>query len=349
MIEMPPRRKPVPVDAQRNRRTAARRWAKLALAATLTLVGLPLARADDPPTQPLPEMSNEEAWNRLPQQPRPLPAWARALAGPLPRTTAGMLHLDFVHRAQDPLDPQLRAKLRWTAADANRCAYGRRYAEADLRRAGASEAQIANLTSDGAPLDPAEHRALAFARKLSLAAAAITDDEVAELVADFGPEKVVAIVHTLAFANFQDRILLALGTEVEPEGPLAPADVWSDPQNLAKIVAPPRRQWPQAAAAPPSVVQPDWAPRGLDDLHAALERQQARSPRIQPPSARVLAANVPARDAQIVWSRVSYGYQPQLTGAWFDCLRAFHEESQLDPVFGNSLFLVVTRQNDCFY
>ena len=74
-----------------------------------------------------------------------LPTWARATARDLPRTTAAMLDLDRLHRTKSPLGPSLRGKMRWVAADANRCEYARATAEADLRRAGVSEAEIADL------------------------------------------------------------------------------------------------------------------------------------------------------------------------------------------------------------
>src|SRR5262245_8447665 len=76
-----------------------------------------------------PAASAEEAWSRLPLAAPPLPAWARTLAGPLPRTTAAMLELDHLHRAKSPLGPVLAGKMRWMAADAIGCEYGRRYAE----------------------------------------------------------------------------------------------------------------------------------------------------------------------------------------------------------------------------
>jgi hypothetical protein len=85
-------------------------------------------------------LSNEAAWKRLPTAVQgvgqPLPAWARALAASLPRTTAAMLELDCLHRARSPLDGKLRSKLRWVAAHAHRCSYSEAWAAADLRRTG---------------------------------------------------------------------------------------------------------------------------------------------------------------------------------------------------------------------
>src|SRR5262249_43155093 len=105
----------------------------------LHLLDRPAAR----PGARLPLPGDAQAWKRLPARARPpLPAWARALAGPLPRTTAAMLRLDYLHRARNPLDARLRAKVRWVAARANGSAYGQAYALADLKRAGASAAEV---------------------------------------------------------------------------------------------------------------------------------------------------------------------------------------------------------------
>jgi hypothetical protein len=51
----------------------------------------------------------------------------------------------------------------------------------------------------------------------------------------------------------------------------------------------------------------------------------------------------------ILWSRVCYGYQPELTDAWFDCAMAFREEARLDRVFVQCIFWVVTQSLQCFY
>ncbi|HUG92808.1 MAG TPA: hypothetical protein VML55_18345, partial [Planctomycetaceae bacterium] len=58
----------------------------------------------------VPLLSNEEAWDHLPECPdgrdRPLPNWARALAQALPHTTAAMLELDHLYRTTAELDPK---------------------------------------------------------------------------------------------------------------------------------------------------------------------------------------------------------------------------------------------------
>src|SRR3954471_22964322 len=65
----------------------------------------------------------------------PLPAWARVTAATLPRTTATILELDDLHRTKSPLDPKLRAMVRWVVAEANRCRQSQTVAVFDLKRA----------------------------------------------------------------------------------------------------------------------------------------------------------------------------------------------------------------------
>jgi len=81
------------------------------------------AAALEPETARVPLLNDEDAWKRLPAVVsgggQRLPAWARALAGSLPRTTAAMLDLDRIHRTKSPLGPLLRGKMRWVAARAN--------------------------------------------------------------------------------------------------------------------------------------------------------------------------------------------------------------------------------------
>src|SRR5262245_38730539 len=148
-----------------------------ALTAAVLAAWIGSAAAAEPPAPRFPTLSNDEAWRLLPRENPPLPAWARVLAGSLPRTTALQPELDLVQRAQNPLDPVLRGKLRWVAADANRCDYGRRYAETDLHKAGLTALQLEKLGSDWDTLPEAERAALNFARKMTKAAYTVTDEE----------------------------------------------------------------------------------------------------------------------------------------------------------------------------
>ncbi len=304
---------------------------------------------------PLPK--DADAWKRLPAAEKgggqPLPAWARALADALPRTTAAMLELDYLHRQRSPLDAQLRGKMRWVAAHANRCRYGEAYAAADLRRAGVGGAAVEALAGDFSELPEEERAALVFARKMTLAADTVTDEEVAGLIKRYGEKQVVAMVMLLAYANFQDRLLLALGLSPEPGGPLPPLDVRFSRGGAADV---PTRPAPRAVAARSSKRPADdgWDQLDFADLQGRLERQRGRPGRIAVPSWEDVRRGLPkdypqARPVRIKWSLVCLGYQPELAAAWSACTRAFGEEAKQDRVFEESLFWVVTRSLDCFY
>jgi hypothetical protein len=175
-------------------------------------------------------------------------------------------------------------------------------------------------------------------------------------VAEFGTDQVVAMVHTLAWANFRNRILLALGTQLEPDGPFAPFDLQLDPVERNKLATPARPVWKDViggANTPASILTKlDWRNQTDDDLLRSLESQKARKPRIALPDLSKLdklPADTKARTTKIIWSRVSMGYQPLLTQAWFETMGTFQKEAQLDPVFSNSMFWVITRSNECFY
>src|SRR5262249_3630602 len=128
-----------------------------------------------PPRFPTP--TSEAAWQLLPRVDPPLPAWARMLAPAMPRTTASMLELDALHRARNPRGAALAGRLRWIAADAIGCEYGRRYAELDLKSAGVSEAEMGWLRAGRTEASSADRALYAWARKMSTEAHAITDEE----------------------------------------------------------------------------------------------------------------------------------------------------------------------------
>ena len=303
------------------------------------------------PFTPFPPLTHADAWSRVPAETPPLPLWARMTMESLPLTTLLQLRLDALHRTENPLGKELSARLRWTVADANRCHYAKQAAEADLKGAGLGAHALQQL-ADLDRLDEPERSALAFARRLTLSAASITDDEVAALVAAFGPDDVVAIVLTVAFANFQDRMYLALGLTGEADGAIPPLRVHVAPDAVVDVparIAPDddadRREIAAGAAG-------TWSPHSFDELQELLEKQKARTPRLPEPDATRLAHFPRPERAQIsrtVWGRMSRGYQPVLALAWAEAMRSFGREAKLDPVLANSVFWVVTRTSDCFY
>jgi alkylhydroperoxidase family enzyme len=302
-----------------------------------------------------PLLDNAQAWKSLPPAKkgsgRRLPAWARILARSLPETTAAMLHLDYLHRVRSPLDPILRSKIRWVAATANRCEYTRLQAEADLVRAGLSTKAINALKTDPASSED-ERRILAFARKMTLAANTVTDEEMQRLIKKHGEKQVVAMVLLLAWSNFQDRLFLSLGVTPELENPLPPFECVFDKFERQPV---PRRG---GSAVPPQVAQPDLGPDWFNmkfrDLQGKLEQQRSRQPRIRVPSWDELIKVMPEaakrkNPLRIRWSLVAAGYQPDLTKAWFACTGGFANDSAMDRVLEESIFWVVTRTLACFY
>jgi hypothetical protein len=266
-----------------------------------------------------------------------------------------MLHLDYVQRAKNPLGPDVAGKLHWLAADTLGCGYGKRYAEADLRRANVDPNDFIKNASDPSKMPETERIVVEFARKMTRAAKAVTDEEVARLLDLFGPEKVVAMVHALAWANFQNRVVIGLGIQVEPDGPLPPSDPQFDKAELAKQIAPARPPWKQVQQAKVSLAaipRLDWQEHSGTELACAVELQKSRQPRIpmlDPSRLAGLPPEVKARALKVAWSNVSMGYQPLLTQSWFETMGLFQQEAQLDSVFSNSMFWIITRSNECFY
>jgi alkylhydroperoxidase family enzyme len=306
----------------------------------------------------VPTIENREAWLRLPPVEKGagqrLPAWALALVPSLPRTTAAMLELDYLHRARSPLDPKLRAAMRWVAAHANRCAYTEAYAAADLRRAGVDDRAIRDLAGDHAQRPAAEKAALAFARQMALAAGKVTDEDMAQLIKLHGDKQVVAMVLLLAHASFQDRLVNTLGLAVEEGGPLPPTEICF--ARKPAQAAPTPRVPPERSSAPAAAQAEDeqWPALDFGQLQEAMARQKARQPRIAVPGWEVVRQYLPPtypkdRPLRIRWSLVCLGYQPELATAWGACLRSFAEESRQDRVFEESLFWVITRTLQCYY
>lgn len=323
----------------------------VAILALMLSAGWATAQPDPtPPTRPFPIVGNDDAWAKLPRDNPPLPPWARIAVAPLPRTTARMLELDYFHREKNPLGAELSARLRWAAADALGSDFGKATAEADLRRAGVPARVLAKL-GDKDTLAPDVRVAVAFARKLTTAGHAIADAEFAELLKVYGPEKVTAIVHTVAYANFHNRIVLGLGAAGDP---VPPVDAKFAPERLAKVPTPARPPWDdlKSVKAGGLSVRVEWGQAGVDELNLALEKQKERKLRMPLPDPSRFK-DLPPRErdqaGRITWNTVSAGYQPEMTRVWFAALSAFYEESKVDRVFTNSMFWVVTRTNDCFY
>jgi hypothetical protein len=254
-----------------------------------------------------------------------------------------MLELDYLHRERNPLPPALRGKLRWVAANVNRCRYSETCALADLHRAGIDDAGIEALVDNPESLPARERAALTFARKLTRAASTVTDAEVANLLDHYGEKQVVAMVLLLAHANFQDRLFLALDIQNEDGEVRPPLEVRfteGGPAPRREIVTP----GPVVRAAKPTKPAREDGPErqvlDLSQLKGGLEAQRNRRSRIPLPAGEV---------GQINWGLVCRIYQPELAAAWGRCGHAYDLETDQDPILNQSVFWVVTHTVGCFY
>ena len=177
-----------------------------------------------------------------------------------------------------------------------------------------------------------------------------------ELIALFGEKKLTAIVQLLAYANFQDRLLLALDLPIDPGGPPAPPEIRFAKGAPAPPVPPRKKiEGRPAPAVPERLDDPEWLSLDLEDLQKNLTSQRARPSRIRVPAWEEVVKAMPAgspppkNPVRIQWSLVCMGYQPELAAAWSACTSAFRDEAKQDRVFEESLFWVVTRTIHCFY
>ncbi len=92
--------------------------------------------------------------------------------------------------------------------------------EADLRAEVPDAAQVDLLQTDyrRAYLDPPTRSLLDFAVKLTLHPREMSESDVAALrAAGFDDETILEAVHTIAYFNYANRVMDALGIDPEPE------------------------------------------------------------------------------------------------------------------------------------
>jgi alkylhydroperoxidase family enzyme len=267
-----------------------------------------------------------------------------------------MLELDAVHRLRSPLDPVLRAKLRWAIAHANRCSYSQAYAIADLRRAGAEQNTIDALTQGKQLSIPPEQQAMEFVRQLTTEAPRISDDLFGKLRFYFGDRATAAMVLLAAYGNFQDRILLGLNLELEEDGPFPACDVRfvEGALQVGPLLPPDNGQAIYRETSTPLVpTDQDWMSVGYEQLQQRLELQRDRKPRLPVPLWDDVKGNLPAamaaKPTAIRWSLMNYGYAHELAVPWTICTRTHWAECPAERILEESLFWVQTRAIECNY
>lgn len=307
---------------------------------------------------PLP--SSAEAWQSLPPASvgsgEPLPAWARALAGTLPQTTAAMLELDYFYRTTPQFSALERGLIRLAAARVNRSYYGWEHAEQELWNGGLTDVQRGDLLQGRTTgLSESQRLLFEFATQLSLAGRDITDEQFEQLHKQYDDGRMVGIVLLTAYANFQDRLVHALALPLEENGSLAPLEIRFTESTPGGSLTKPVERPPIPADSTVEIRKPDWTDAPFAQLQSRLEAQRQREPRIHVPDWDEMLARLPKglynpdKPLRIRWSRLVIGNQPQLGPAWIKCLRVFGKESGQNRAFEESVFWVVTRELRCFY
>jgi alkylhydroperoxidase family enzyme len=144
----------------------------------------------------------------------PAPNWVKLLAT-FPK--AGKARVDGVRACVEKgsLSPKLKAAVAWAAAREDRAWYALAVARERLKALGLSDDQIFALDR-GDGLTPAEAKAVAFARKLAVAPATVTDADVEGLRGPFTDHEVAEIVHHACTAAFFDRLTEAAKLPLDP-------------------------------------------------------------------------------------------------------------------------------------
>jgi alkylhydroperoxidase family enzyme len=133
------------------------------------------------------------------------PQWVRLLAV-FPRTGESRVS-GMKNTAEKGLLPaRVQAEIAWTAARVDRAWYALGIARDRLKRLGFSDDQIFALDGEAKDLPESERAAIAFARKLSMAPATVSDRDVEGLRKHFKDKEVAEIVHNVCNAAFLNRV-----------------------------------------------------------------------------------------------------------------------------------------------
>lgn len=142
------------------------------------------------------------------------PQWVRLLAA-FPRSSATRVG-GFKNAAEKGLLPaRVQAEIAWTSARVDRAWYALGTAQARLKALGFTDDQIFALDGDGKDLPESERAAIAFARKLSMAPATVSDADVEGLRKLFKDKEVAEIVHGVCNAAFFNRVTEAAQLPLE--------------------------------------------------------------------------------------------------------------------------------------
>jgi alkylhydroperoxidase family enzyme len=132
------------------------------------------------------------------------PNWVRLLAV-FPKASKGRAANLKAAMDKGNLNPRLKAAIAWAAAREDRAWYALAVARDRLKAAGLTDDQIFALDGDTNDLPARERQAVAFARKLTVAPATVTDLDVEGLRKVFTDHEVAEVVYHTCNAAFFDR------------------------------------------------------------------------------------------------------------------------------------------------
>ncbi len=312
------------------------------------------------PAIAVPLLSDEACWNKLPPVVSGtrgvLPNWAKAVARDLPNTTAALLQLDFAQRTQSPLNPILRAKLRYRIACENRCDYAQVTALDDLKRSGLSPQECEAFIRNPSGTDTPEADPIEFVRLLTIDAPSVSENLFRKLQTTYGNRRLVAMVLLAAYGNFQDRLILGLNIPLESSGPLPSLEIRFDPAAFQPFpVLPPLQSIPEPIVGGSNLIpsNQEWSELSFEDLQGRLEEQRRKAPLLPIPQWDEVLPNLPlpmqSRPTRIIWNLVGWFYVPELSIPWSVATRTMWAETTPDRILEESLFWVQTRAIRCNY
>lgn len=144
----------------------------------------------------------------------PLPEWARLLAN-FPKAGKGWIGQVRSSQEKGKLSPKLRAEIAWVVARNDRAWYALGHAKKRLNALGLDDDAVFALDKSGGQADQAERAALAFARKLTVDPALMTDADFAGLRSHYSDQEVAEIVYQVTQAAYFDRLTEASGLRLE--------------------------------------------------------------------------------------------------------------------------------------
>jgi alkylhydroperoxidase family enzyme len=161
----------------------------------------------------LPDDAHRDTPGMFPNK-TPVANWMRLMAH-FPKAGGYKIHGILAEAAKGKIDDRLKAQISWICARHDRAWYALGQAKRRLLALGESADAIYALDGDGKSFSDKERVTFAFARKLTVAPAAMTDDDIAQLRKHYSDSQAAEIVYRASSAAFFNRVTEACGLPLE--------------------------------------------------------------------------------------------------------------------------------------